>query len=88
MVVGVGVLSLRTTVFPAWVGWLSMAVVVPHLVAWFGVVADDGLLAPGGWVTFVVYPMFVVWLVVVIAVVLRPNRDSGVRHEAHDRRER
>lgn len=71
MVAGVGVLSLRARVFPVLTGWLSMAVAALHLVAWFGVLADDGPLAPGGWVTFVVYPAFVVWLAAVIAGMLR-----------------
>jgi hypothetical protein len=70
MVAGVGVLSLRATVFPVWVGWLSMVVAALHVVAWFGVVADGGPLAPGGWGTFVVYPVFAVWLVAVIVVMI------------------
>lgn len=71
----VGVLSLRAAVFPVWVGWLSMVMAALHLVAWSGVVVDDGPLAPGGWATFVVYPVFVVWLVAVIAVMIRrPGR--------------
>ena len=76
MVAGVGVLSLRALVFPAWLGWLSMAVAALHVVAWFGVLADSGPLAPGGWVTFVVYPAFVVWLVAVIVAMLRPARPA------------
>jgi hypothetical protein len=40
MLVGVGVLSLRAGVFPVWVGWLSMVVAAPHLVAWVGVALD------------------------------------------------
>ena len=74
LVAGVGVLSLRAAIFPVWVGWLSMAVAALHVVAWFGVTADGGPLAPGGWVTFVVYPAFVVWLVAVIASMSRPPR--------------
>ncbi len=71
MVAGVGVLSLRSGVFPAWVGWFSMGTAALHLVAWIGVLADSGPLAPGGWVTFVVYPVFVVWLGSVAVGMLR-----------------
>ena len=74
MVACVGVLSLRTRVFPAWVGWLSVVVAALHLVAWFGVTSDSDPLAPGGWVTFVVYPAFVLWLLAVIVAMLRPAR--------------
>lgn len=42
---------------PPWLGWFSLA-------------AGSGPLAPGGWVRFLVYPVFVVWLVAVIAVML------------------
>lgn len=77
MVAGVGVLSLRSGVFPAWVGWFSMAVAVLHLVAWFGVLAGSGPFAPGGWVTFVIYPVFVVWLVCVAVGMLRSAWSSS-----------
>jgi hypothetical protein len=70
LVTAVGVLALRGGVLPAWVGWLSLLTAVSHLLAWFGVVMDDGPLVPGGWVTLVVYPVFVVWLVAVIVVMI------------------
>jgi hypothetical protein len=70
LVVAVGLLAVRTEAFPAWVGWLSAVTAVTHLSAWFGVVAAEGPLAPGGWVTMVVYPVFVVWLVAIIGTVI------------------
>ena len=76
LVACVGVVSLRSRVFPAWVGWLSMVVAALHLVAWFGVTTDGGPLAPGGWATFVVYPAFVLWLVAVLVTMLVPTRSA------------
>ena len=63
-------LSWRAHAFPAWVGWLSVLTALVHLLAWFGVIVDTGPLAPGGWVTFVVYPVFVVWLITIITTMI------------------
>lgn len=70
LVAMVGVFAFLTDAFPAWVGWLSLLAAVSHLLAWVGVAVDGGPFVPGGWVTFVVYPVFVVWLVAVIAVMI------------------
>lgn len=79
LVAAVGVLSLRAGAFPVWVGWLSMVTAASHLLGWVGVVVDDGPLAPGGWATFVVYPVFVVWLIAVIAVMMsRSGRRDAI----------
>jgi hypothetical protein len=70
MVAAVAVLSLRRNGLPDWLGWLSGLVAGVHLVAWCGVVARGGPLAPGGWATFVSYPVFVGWLVAMSVVML------------------
>jgi hypothetical protein len=71
LTVAVGVLAFRAGGLPRWLGWLSAVAAAAHLIAWFGVIADTGPVAPGGWVTFVVYPVFVAWLVAVITVMIR-----------------
>lgn len=70
LVAMVGVCAFLTDAFPAWVGWLSSLAAVAHLLAWVGVALDGGPFVPGGWAPFVVYPVFVVWLVAVIAVMI------------------
>ena len=60
----------QSPALPSWLGWLSTMVAAVHLVAWFGITAGTGPLTPGGWVTFAVYPVFVVWLVAVITVMI------------------
>ncbi len=50
--------------------WFCMAVSVPHLMAWCGVLADNGPLAPGGWAAFVMY------LACVAVGMLRSNRET------------
>jgi hypothetical protein len=74
LAITVAVLCLRSNAFPAWLGWFSVVNAVVHLVAAFGIVADTGPLAPGGWVTFSVYPVFVVWLLAVISAMITRTR--------------
>lgn len=76
LVLTVAVLSLRAKVFPVWVGWLSVLTAGVHLVAWCGILADTGPLAPGGWLTFLVYPVFVVWLLAIITTMITSTRTS------------
>jgi len=80
LTIAVGVLSLRANAFPAWLGWLSMVVATAHLIAWTGVVADTGPLAPGGWATFVIYPVFVVWLLAVTSTMVAPRAGRTAAH--------
>lgn len=70
LAIAVAVLALRANAFPVWLGWFSAVTAMVHLVAWFGILSTTGPLAPGGWVTFLVYPVFVVWLVAVIATMI------------------
>lgn len=70
MLFATAALSLRTGVFPAWLGWLSLAVGVVHVAMPFGLLAESGPLAPGGWLTYVQYPLYAVWLLCVTTVML------------------
>ncbi len=82
MLFATGVLALRTGAFPAWLGWLSVATGVVHLAMPFGLLAESGPLASGGWLTYVQYPLFAVWLLCVTTVMLielgRPVRRIAV----------
>lgn len=82
LVIAVAVLSLRDKVLPTWLGWLSVLVAVAHLAAWVGVGTDGGPLSPGGWATFVIYPVFVGWLIAITTVMFtharEPVRQGGV----------
>lgn len=71
MLVAVAVVSFRNKAFPAWLGWLSVVAATVHLVASFGIVADSGPLVPGGWLTYVVYPVYVVWLASTTTAMIR-----------------
>ena len=48
--------------FPAWLGWLSLAGALAHLVMAFGLVVDHGLLVPGGVMTYALYGLSLIWL--------------------------
>jgi hypothetical protein len=76
LIAAVAVLSLRANGLPAWLGWLSVLAATAHLIAWCGILARSGPLAPGGWATFVSYPVFVVWLIAVATVMLTRAGDA------------
>ena len=78
LVLTIAVLSLRANVFPAWVGWLSVLTAAVHLVAWCGILADAGPFAPGGWLTFLAYPVFVLWLLAIITTMITSTRPSTI----------
>lgn len=71
MLIAVAVVSFRHKAFPAWLGWLSVVGATVHLVASLGIVADGGPLVPGGWLTYVVYPVYVVWLASTTTAMIR-----------------
>lgn len=70
MLAAVAVVSLRTGAFPAWLGWLSAVAAIMHLVMSFGIIVDNGPLAPGGTLTYALYLLMAVWLVVVTTVMV------------------
>ncbi|MCZ7571676.1 MAG: hypothetical protein M5U01_24260 [Ardenticatenaceae bacterium] len=70
MLAAVAVVSLRTRVFPAWLGWLSAVIAAADLFMSLGIVVDSGPLVPGGGLTYVLYVLMVVWLVAVTTVMV------------------
>jgi hypothetical protein len=70
MLAAVAVLSLRSRAFPAWFGWLSAIAAAVNLSMSLGIAVDSGPLVPGGLLTYVLYLLTAVWLVVVTTVMV------------------
>ena len=63
---------------PAWLGWVSAAAALLHLVPLLSLPFTDGPMSPDGVVGYLPYPAFVVWLVAVSVVMVRaPARDRA-----------
>ncbi|MFN8082425.1 MAG: hypothetical protein U0Q19_22950 [Kineosporiaceae bacterium] len=74
MFCAVAVVSRRTGVFPAWMAWLSVLAAVTQLVPVFGVVADSGPLASGGWISaFLPYPLYTAWVLCAAVLLMRAD---------------
>lgn len=71
MLAAVAVVSLRHAAFPTWLGVISAVAAAAQLLLWCSVVVDSGPLAPNGWLTYVLYPLFLVWLVPTTVVMIR-----------------
>lgn len=69
--VAVAVVSLRYHAFPAWLAWLGLGAAVAQALLWLSTVLDSGPLAPNGWLSFVLYPFFLIWLVPTSVVMMR-----------------
>jgi hypothetical protein len=80
MLAAVAVISWRTGVLPAWLGWLSAITAATNLCMSLGIVVDSGPLVPGGTLTYALYALMVVWLVAVTTVmVVRLGRPTNSR---------
>lgn len=69
--------------FPAWLSWISVAAACAEFLLFVGTVLESGPLAPNGWLTFALYPVFLVWLVPTAVIVLKR---TGGRSEREQRR--
>ncbi|HEX5993714.1 MAG TPA: hypothetical protein VFY84_01095 [Jiangellales bacterium] len=77
MLVAVAVVSLRHRAFPGWLGWIAVTAAVAQLLLWLATVADSGPLASDGWLSFVLYPFFLVWLVPATAIMMKRAGKAG-----------
>jgi hypothetical protein len=77
MLIAVAVVSLRHAAFPIWLGCLSIAAAGAQLLLWSGTVTDSGPLAPNGWLTYVLYPLFIFWLVPTAVVMMKRLGKAG-----------
>jgi hypothetical protein len=81
MLIAVAVLTFRTAVFPAWLGWLALLAAVAQLVPVCGIIIDGGPLAADGWVSaYLPYPLYALWLASsVVVTTLRVGGTTGGR---------
>jgi hypothetical protein len=49
MLFATAAVSFRARVFPAWLGWLSLATAAAYLMLLCGIVVETGPLSPTGW---------------------------------------
>ena len=47
-----------------------------ELLLWIGTIAQTGPLAPNGWLTYALYPLFLCWLLPTAIVMLRSPRSK------------
>jgi hypothetical protein len=80
MLVAVAVVSLRYHAFPAWLGWLGVLVAAAQTLLWLSTAVQSGPLASDSWLSFVLYPVFLIWLVpATVIMVGRPrNRPTTI----------
>jgi hypothetical protein len=71
MLVAVAVVSLRHRAFPVWLGWLSIVAAAAQALLWIATVVQTGPLASNGWLSFALYPFFLVWLVPATVIMIR-----------------
>ena len=71
MFFAVAAVSLRTKVFPVWLGWLAVVAGAAAVLLSFALVDPTGPLAPQGWASYLLYPASIVWLVPASIVMIR-----------------
>ncbi|GII05998.1 DUF4386 family protein [Planobispora takensis] len=75
MLAAVAVVSLRHRAFPGWLGRLAAAAAGAYVILSVSAVAPDGPLAPGGALSYLLYPALVIWLVpAAITMIARGDR--------------
>jgi len=78
--VAIAIVSFRHHAFPTWLAWITLLAASAQLLLFVSTVVDRGPLAPNGWLMYVLYPMFAVWLVPTAIVMLKrstPPEDVG-----------
>lgn len=76
--VAVAVISLRYHAFPVWLGWLSIASAGAQTLLWVATVVQSGPLASDGWLSFALYPFFLIWLVPATVIMMRKAGQTWV----------
>lgn len=74
LVVALGAVAVaghRHAGVPLWLGRLSAAAALVHLLPLLGIVATEGVMSAEGAIGYLAYPVFVAWLVAVAVVLLR-----------------
>jgi hypothetical protein len=82
MMAAIAVVSLRYRAFPAWLGWLAAVAAGSQFLLWLGPVTSAGPLAPNGWLSYALYPVFLIWLLpATVIMIRRAGGHTGVRLE-------
>jgi hypothetical protein len=71
MLVAVAIVSLRHRAFPRWLGWLAVVAAGAQAMLWLATVVESGPLASDGWLSFALYPFFMIWLVPATVIMVR-----------------
>jgi hypothetical protein len=71
MFAAIAVLSLGARAYPAWLGWIAVAVAVAALIFTFSLVPVSGPLSPLGWLTSVLRLVPALWYIPAIVIMIR-----------------
>lgn len=71
MLIAVAVVSLRLHAFPVWLGGIAGVAAIAHTVLFLATSIDSGPLAADGWLSFALYPFFLIWLVPTSVIMMR-----------------
>ncbi len=74
MLAAVAAVSLRYRAFPRWLGWLAAAAAVAYALLSVSVAVDSGPLAPGGALSYALYPSLVLWQVPAAIIMIMRSR--------------
>jgi hypothetical protein len=74
MLAAFAVVSLRHGAFPRWLAAIALIAGVAQLLLWCGAVVTQGPLSPSGWLAYVLYPSFLVWLVPTATLMVKQGR--------------
>jgi len=71
MLVAIAIVSLRHRAFPTWLGWIAVLAAGAQALLWSSTVVDSGPLASDSWLSFALYPFFLIWLIPATAIMVR-----------------
>jgi hypothetical protein len=86
MLAAVAVVSLRHRAMPTWLGWLAGAAATAQAVLWLSTAVASGPLASNGWLSFALYPIFVIWLVPATVVMIQRAGEPPTRVTAESQK--
>jgi hypothetical protein len=71
MLVAVAVVSLRHNAFPGWLGWIALVAAGAQILLWLSTAMQSGPLASDSWLSFLLYPFVLIWLVPATVIMAR-----------------